>query len=78
MTKKPYISGTFIEKAKLDHETLEGMIDGMSLKGVLRLMQEIVYEKAEYLRDSWQDYQLASEWDQAGYRIGKLAEGLSI
>jgi len=76
--KKPYISGTFIEKAKLDQETLESMIDGMSLKGVLRLMQEIAYDKAEYLRDSWQDEQLAKEWDQAAYRIGKLAGGLRI
>jgi hypothetical protein len=33
-------------------KTLEGMVDGMSLKGVLRLLdEEIAYEKTEHLRD---------------------------
>jgi hypothetical protein len=61
----------------LDQQTLEEMIDGASLKGVLRLIQEIAYAKADHLRDI-EDYQLAREWDQAGYRIGKLAEGMWI
>jgi hypothetical protein len=53
-----------------DKETLEGMVDGMSLKGVLRLLEEIASEKVEHLRDI-EDWQLAKEWERTGWRIGR-------
>jgi hypothetical protein len=60
----------FIQQRMEDKETLEGMVDGMSLKGVLTLLEEIACEKAEHLRDI-EDWQLAREWAQTGWKIGK-------
>jgi hypothetical protein len=60
----------FIQQRMEDKETLEGMVDGMSLKGVLLLLQEIACEKAEHLQDI-KDWQLAREWERTGWKIGR-------
>jgi hypothetical protein len=39
------------------------MIDGMSLKGVLTLLQEIACAKSEHLQDI-EDWPLAKEWER--------------
>jgi hypothetical protein len=51
------------------------MVDGMSLKGVLRLLEEIACEKAEHLRDI-EDWPLAKEWERTGWKLGKWIEQL--
>jgi hypothetical protein len=65
----------FSDQRMLDEETLEGMIDGMGLKGVLRLLEEIACKKAEHLRDI-EDWQLAREWERTGWKIGRWIEQL--
>ena len=65
----------FIDQRIEDKETLGGMLDGMSLKGVLLLIQEIAYGKAEHLRDI-EDWQLAREWERTGWKIGRWIEQL--
>jgi hypothetical protein len=59
----------------LDKETLEGMVDGMSLKGVLRLLEAIAYGKAKHLFDI-EDWPLAREWERTGWKLGKWVEPL--
>jgi hypothetical protein len=65
----------FIQQRMEDKETLEGMVDGMSLKGVLLLLQEIAYGKVEHLRDI-EDWHLAREWERTGWKLSKLREQL--
>jgi hypothetical protein len=65
----------FIQQREEDKETIEGMVDGMSLKGVLRLLEEIACEKAEHLRDI-EDWPLAKEWERTGWKLGKWIEQL--
>ena len=65
----------FSDQRMLDEETLEGMVDGMGLKGVLMLLEEIACKKAEHLQDI-EDWQLAREWKRTGWKIRKWAEQL--
>ena len=65
----------FDDQRMLDKETLEGMVDGMSLRGVLRLLEEIAYAKAEHLRDI-EDCPLAKEWERTGWKVGRWIEQL--
>jgi hypothetical protein len=65
----------FSDQRMEDKEALEGMVDGMSLKGVLRLLEEIACQKAEHLQDI-EDWQLAREWERTGWKIGRWIEQL--
>jgi hypothetical protein len=65
----------FQDQRMLDKETLEGMVDGMGLKGVLTLIQEIAYEKSEHLRDI-EDWPLAREWERVGWKISRWIDQL--
>jgi hypothetical protein len=47
----------------------------MNLKGVLRLLEEIAYEKTEHLRDI-EDWPLAREWERTGWKLGRWIEQL--
>ena len=51
----------FLKKRMQDEQALEGMIDGMGLSGVLLLLQEIAYAKADHIQENWQDPNLARE-----------------
>ena len=71
-----FLCGVPFEDQRIeDKETLTGMIDGMSLKGVLTLIEEIAYEKAEHLKDM-EDWPLAKEWERTGWKIGRWMEQL--
>ena len=57
-----------------DEQTLEAMIDSMGLRGVMLLLQEICYSKAQHIQENWQDYGLAMEWATTGNKLGKWAK----
>ena len=59
-----------------DADTLERMVDGMGLKAVLLILQEIAYQKAQHIEENYQDYRLAREWNVAGNALGKWAKQL--
>jgi len=44
---------------------LEAMIDQSSLSWVLDMLAVICSQKAEHIRENWQDYDLARRWEQA-------------
>ena len=48
------------------------MIDGMSLSGVLDILSQVCYEKAENLRNDWQDPDTARAWEKVGRAVGKI------
>lgn len=51
-------------------ETLEGLIDTCSLQAVLEALSIICGNKAEHIRDNWQDNVLARRWDTACGVVG--------
>ena len=44
---------------------LEMEVDRHGLKDVLEMLAEIAAEKAQHIRENWQDVPLAYKWDQA-------------
>jgi hypothetical protein len=62
----------FIYQRMEDEETLELMVDGISLRGVLLMLQRIACGKAKHIEG--QDTTLAEDWKMAGNKLGRLAE----
>ena len=50
-------------------ETLEGMVDAATLAVVLQELGEVCAEKAEHLRENWQDSESARSWQRAGGKV---------
>jgi hypothetical protein len=52
---------------------IEGMVDRTSVAAVLEALGNICYEKAEHLREAWQDHGAAKTWEKDGKRIHALS-----
>lgn len=52
---------------------LEGMVDRTSVAAVLEALGNICHEKADHLREAWQDRGAAKTWDKDGKRIHALS-----
>jgi hypothetical protein len=52
---------------------LEQMIDKLTTPQVFQLISEICYEKADHLRENWQDEKAAKLWDKNGNMIHSLS-----
>lgn len=48
---------------------IETIIDGHSVAKVLDMMAGICGQKAEHIRENWQDEPLARRWDRASKRL---------
>lgn len=55
-----------------DKNDIKTMIDGMSISGVLDILSQVCYEKAEDLRTDWQDPDTARAWEKVGRAVGKI------
>jgi hypothetical protein len=55
-----------------DKDDIKTMIDGMSLSGVLEILSQVCYEKAEHLRTNWEDPDTARAWEKVGRAVGKI------
>jgi len=66
--------------ALVQHEVdeLERMVDATSVVAVLDALERICYEKAEHLREAWQDYGAAKTWERDGKKIAKLAAKVAV
>lgn len=54
-------------------KALEPLVDSNTLSGVLLSLARLCNEKAEHIRDNWQDKALADEWDRQAKRIDSVA-----
>lgn len=52
---------------------LEGMVDRASVAAVLEALGDICFEKADHLREAWQDYGAAKTWEKDGKRLHALS-----
>jgi hypothetical protein len=55
-------------------EDLERMVDGATLRTVLRALEGICQEKSEFIRANWQDETLAMAWRHAARRLNATVE----
>ena len=53
---------------------IEDAIDSRGLRGVLDIISQICYEKADHLRSNWQDEVTAREWDDMGKQVDRFAD----
>ena len=50
-------------------EQLEAMIDSRNLHWVLSELADVCTEKADHIRENWQDEGLAEKWDNAAHNL---------
>jgi hypothetical protein len=73
-----FVCGWPFEQQRMqDEQTLEGMVDGMGLRAILLILQEIAYAKADQIQANWQDPNLAKEWKMAGNKLGQWAKTIN-
>jgi hypothetical protein len=51
-------------------DSLESIVDQLTLAAVLEMLERICHKKAEHLRTHWQDENSAKLWDKAARQIG--------
>ena len=59
-------------------DNLEHMIDQTSVQDVLNYMADICHEKADHLRNNWQDPATAKVWSRAGRMLYSLAAKMEV
>ena len=64
--------------AEVDERALEDIMDKSSLEKVLESLANICYEKAEHLRENWQDYTAAKIWDKAAHVVDRAAANVPV
>ena len=58
--------------------TLESYIDKISVPNLLEAVSRICIEKAQHIRENWQDESMAMAWEKNGYKIMKCITKLDM
>ena len=53
-------------------DTIEQIIDKVGISGICLLISEICNEKAQHVRENWQDENLARDWNHDARVIDKI------
>jgi hypothetical protein len=53
-------------------DSLESVVDQLTLAAVLEMLERICHKKAENLRTRWQDEDSAKLWDKAARQIEQI------
>ncbi|AFY45729.1 hypothetical protein NIES21_60690 (plasmid) [Anabaenopsis circularis NIES-21] len=53
-------------------DSLESVVDQLTLAAVLEMLERICHKKAENLRTHWQDENSAKLWDKAARQIEQI------
>lgn len=56
---------------------VEGLIDSAGIDRFVEAFMRICFEKADHIRSSYDDRQLANAWDRIGNRIGTLLHAIA-
>ena len=57
---------------------LEKMIDSATLEAVVIALAEIAAEKAQHIREAWQDNATAKPWDTYSVALDRLASRITV
>lgn len=52
-----------------DQEQLEAMVDRLGLQGVLHMLSQVTYEKADHILTVWEDEERSKQWARWGMRL---------
>lgn len=52
-------------------ECLEQLVDKRGVAGVLEVLREVCYAKAQHIEENWQDKPLATDWSKAAKIVDK-------
>ncbi len=63
LSTKLLITPQEMKKQESDMEAIESMVDRLGMAEVMLLLTHICGEKAEHIRENWQDQELAKHWD---------------
>lgn len=55
---------------------LEAMIDSYGVEMTLSTLAQLCHEKAEHIRENWQDEILARDWERKGNKVQNVADSL--
>jgi hypothetical protein len=73
-----FICGWPFEQQRMqDERTLEGIVDGIGLRAILLLLQEIAHAKADHIQANWQGPNLVREWKTTGNKLGQWAKTIN-
>lgn len=67
-----------VNMSKSDLTLLESMIDRYALSGTTEALAHIASEKAEHIRENWQDNQTAKVWDDAAKRLDGVSAKITV
>jgi hypothetical protein len=57
--------------------TLEQILDKQGLRATLEALQAVMDAKSNHIQENWQDRELASAYEKAGWAIAKMREKFS-
>jgi uncharacterized protein (DUF736 family) len=61
-----------------DQDTVEGLIDRLTLRGLLDLVAQVCHEKADHLRANWQDETAGHAWERVSETMEKALDNPCI
>jgi len=50
---------------------LEDLVDASSVSAIISTLESVAYEKAEHVRENWQDEPLARVWERIGKSLNR-------
>lgn len=63
---------------KHDSATLEDLIDRFNISSVIMEIANIAEEKAQHVRENWQDENLARDWERTARYLDKVASNNTV
>ena len=61
-----------------DENALEDIVDRRSLTTTLMMLSDIASEKAQHIRENWQDAALARQWDNEASKLETAATKVKV
>jgi hypothetical protein len=59
-------------------DQLEGIVDRSTVKHILETLATICQEKAQHIRENWQDRELAKEWQHTAMWINSIVQKVTV
>ncbi len=67
-----------VEIRKSHFDVLESVLDQSNIKQVILMLARICNEKADHVRENWQDERMAKTWERNARKLGDLEPKLIL
>jgi hypothetical protein len=65
-------------KPTTDQDTVENLIDRLTLRWLLDLVAQVCHEKADHLRANWQDESAGKNWERVSEFMDRVMKDASV